>query len=179
MNKGKLFFTVGLPRSGKSTWANKWVKFETYSDAFNSALWNSEHLFTNATPRVIISGDDFRRALYGRAYQIEAEGAVFAMMDVATRALLSRGFDVIVDETCTTEATLIRYLRIDPEATPIFIETSEEECIARAIKTGKPYLVGPIERMAKQLKELRANWDETVDHLKHYLSQRELQDTPV
>lgn len=171
MEKGKLFFVCGLARSGKSTFCDHWVRTgdllpprKDELDVFD--VWVVER------PRAIVCGDDFRTALHGGQFTINAEGTVFAMMDVAARALLNRGFDVIIDETCTTEATLLRYLRIDPWATPIFIDTPAEVCVERARQAGKEYLVGPIQRMAAQLTTLRQNWDETIERLKAYLRER-------
>lgn len=109
-------------------------------------------------PRAIVCGDDFRHALHGHEYVPEAEGVVFSMMDTATRALLRRGFDVVVDETATTEGTIKRYLRIDRDAEPVWINTDTKTCIDRALATGKPYLVGPIERLGEQYRQLVADW---------------------
>lgn len=170
--RGRLHYCVGLPRSGKSTWCDRWVR---------EALTQENETHTDLCidrPRAVIGGDDFRTALHGNAFRIEAEGTVFAMMDVATRALLDRGFDVIVDETCTTEQTLLRYLRLDPEATPVFMDATEEVCVERALADNRPFLVGPIRRMASQLKYLRGDWDIIVGRLKFYLDQRKAQDIP-
>lgn len=166
--KGNLYFLVGLAHSGKSTFANK---------------WKNEHRGTNYLEynpnRVVIEGDSFRKALYGRSFQIEAEAFVFASMDIATRALLNTGYDVLIDETCTTEATLLRYLRLDENAQPIFIDTPKTECINRAVKHNKSYLVLPIVRMDKQLQSLRRNWSSVVNRLKEYLNERRIQDVAV
>jgi predicted kinase len=193
--RGGLHYCVGLPRSGKSTWCDRWVR-EVLSKPFKVDWQPAEFLECGdrlkfkvgdikpcePTPppraRVVIAGDDFRTALHGNAFRVEAEGTVFAMMDVAARALLDRGFDVIVDETCTTEQTLLRYLRLDPNATPVFIDTPEEVCVERALASNKPFLVGPIRRMASQLSGLRDNWDQTVARLKAYLDHRKAQDIP-
>lgn len=177
MSKGKLYFTQSLPRAGKSTFALKWANYE---DKFNGTKNCFDcYILPENMKRVVISGDEFRKALHGNDFRIEAESTVYAMMDVATRALLNLGYDVLIDETCTTEQTLLRYLRLDINAECIYLNVSEEECIKRAIETNKPYLIGPIKRMSKQLKELRANWDETVNRLKIYLKERESQDVAV
>lgn len=179
MNKGRLFFTVGLSRSGKSSWANeKWAKYHI-STLGDEARYYPHEMDCLTFNRVVISGDQFRRALHGSDFRIEAESTVYATMDIATRALLNSGYDVLIDETCTTEQTLLRYLRLDIDAVPIFFDATEEECIQRAIDTNKAYLVGPIKRMARQLKELRSNWDETVTRLKTYLLERRQHDVAV
>lgn len=162
---GSLFFTCGLPRSGKSFYCDNWILPDEGDIEY--------------TPRAIVCGDDFRYALYGREFQIEAEGTVFAMMDVAARALLKRGFDVIIDETCTTEATLLRYLRINIDAQAIFIDTPIEVCKERAIACGRDYLLGPIDRMAAQLEKLKAEWPDNFNRLKEYLRSRQTQDISI
>lgn len=196
MGKGKLFYVIGLPRSGKSSYCDEWVaevlqkplqlisweKPEEpllYCDSlkdsgvdwakFNDIVWSPP---PPPTPRAVISGDDFRTAIHGMSYIPEAEGLVFATMDAAIRALLRRGFDVIVDETCTTEQTLLRYLKIDSNAHPIWIDTPAEVCKQRAIDTGKPYLLGPIERMDAQLQHLKKNWDEIHRKAIEYVTMR-------
>jgi hypothetical protein len=168
MEKGKLYFTVGLSRSGKSSWAEKWK----YNHP-ETAQYGSNR------PRVVISGDGLRKAIHGGEFRIEAEPIVFCNTDIFTRMLLNTGYDVLIDETCTTEQTLLRYLRLDMEAKPIFFNASEAECIKRAIDTGKPFLIPPITRMAKQLKVLLSNWDETVIKLKSYLEERKMHDVAV
>lgn len=160
-----LLFTVGLPRSGKSTWCKDWATVYYVGHSRN--------------PRVIISGDDFRTALHGKQFLPATEGMVFAAMDVAIKALLIGGCDVCVDETCTTEATLLRYLRVDINARPVFIDTTAAICKERAVLSDKPYLLGPIDRMDTQLKELRSRWNETMERLKTYLRSRQPFDITV
>lgn len=153
-SQGRLYFTVGLPRSGKSTLCKEWVKAP--SDR----------------PRVIISGDDFRLAVYGDVYNRVGEAFVFATMDSAIRAHLIGGSDVIVDETSTTTETLMRYFLLDINAEPIFVETSEEECLLRAIATRQEYLVPVIQKLSKQMTELKSNWDETVRSIQNRIVKR-------
>lgn len=152
---GRLFFTIGLPRSGKSTIANAWAT--SGDDDFC------------VSPRVVLGGDDFRLALHGQEYHRDAEGMVFATIDVAARALLSRGHDVLIDETCTTEQTLLRYLLIDIDATPILVETSEEECVRRALDNNMDYLVAPIRHMARQMRELLRGWPEAIHRVRRHI----------
>ena len=161
--KPMLCFLVGLPRAGKSTYCHDWIK--------GAFPWQR--------PRVVISGDTFRKALHGHDYLPWAEGQVFASMDTAIRALMLSGFDVLVDETSTTQSTILRYLRIDIDAKPIFINTPVEACIERAIATNKPYLVEPIKRMNDQLQRLLPNWETTFERLKSIARSRHTQDIEV
>lgn len=158
---GKLWFTIGLPRSGKTTYCDEWV---------------TDH---DHNRRVVVSGDAFRQALHGHAYIPEAEGVVFAHMDIAVRAFLLSGHDVIIDETATTEATILRYFRIDQEACPVWISTTAEVCIQRALDSNKPYLVDPINRMAQQLAKLKADYPGNFVRLQDYCRVRQNHDIHV
>ncbi len=151
-NRGKLYFLIGLPRSGKSVYADIWAK--------------------HAPQRVVIGGDDFRIGLHGHEYLRTSEGLVFGVMDAAIRALLYRGYDVLVDETCTTEATLLRYLLIDLNATPIILDTPVNICIERAREGGKEHLVPCIVSMDKQKQELLRDWPAAIERVKAKIVER-------
>ena len=78
MNELILICTVGLPRSGKSTWARD-----------------------RGIP--IVNPDSIRLALHGQRYQVLAEDFVWAIAKVMVRALFTAGHSaVIVDATNTT-----------------------------------------------------------------------------
>jgi len=146
---GKLYFTVGLPRSGKTTLANKWVE--------------------DGPKRLVFSGDTFRLAIHGLPYIKEAEGLVFSIMDVAARAMLLDGYDVLMDETASTEATILRYLNLDIDAQPMFVHTPASVCKERAVAGNRPYLVPVIDRIDKQLFQLLSRWDATFERLKDHV----------
>lgn len=131
---GKLYFTIGMQRSGKSTYCTKWA--------------------SEKVGRVIVSSDDIRMALYGRRYCKYAETMVFAIKHVMVRAHLSRGFDVIVDGTHSTAISIQRLLEIDRKATPIRIDTPMSTCIERAIATDQKDLIGPIQRVNRQIQQI-------------------------
>jgi predicted kinase len=80
---------VGLPRSGKSTWANK----------------NYRRL--RAT---IVSGDDVRRALGINRFDPKQEPEVQRILKIMVEALLLRGQDVIIDETNHTKFRRLRWV---------------------------------------------------------------------
>jgi adenylylsulfate kinase-like enzyme len=175
--RGRLYFLVGLPQAGKSSRANEWVRGDKLPDRGDG--FDFFEVFTFDRPRVVLAGDDFRHALHGHEFQIEAEGMVCAVIDCAARALLGRGFDVLIDETSTSEATLLRYYRLDIDARPVFVDTPADECNRRAAANGRPYLLGPIDRMAAQLNHLKANWTDITTRLKAYVAGRQTQDIAV
>lgn len=154
----KLRFLVGLPRAGKDTYAERWVE---------------------RSNRVIVSGDSFRQATYGRNFYPGGEALAAATMDTAIKALLLTKHEVLVNDTNTRPESWLRYLRIDINAEPILIDTPVEECIRRAHASGKSYLEGPIRRMAAQLEVLKSDWEGTLERLREYLRGRQAQDVTV
>jgi predicted kinase len=179
---GKLYYCVGLPRSGKSTYCQQWVRqVEADTERIRTVGGDDFDVIVRITspPRAIVSGDAVRQALHGHAYLPEAEGHVFATMDTMARALLLSGFDVMIDETSTTEATISRYLKIDPDAVPVWFDASAEVCIERALATNRPYLVEPIKRMAAQLATLKAEYPVNLYRLREYALMRQNHDVDV
>lgn len=178
-DRGRLYYLIKLPQSGGSTFANDWVRASPIIEDIRRfpvqdslpPYYGSSHV-GQARPRVVLGGDDFRIGLHGQEYVRTAEGAVFAIMDAAARALLSRGFDVLMDETATTEQTLMRYYLIHFEAEPIFIPTPASVCEERALANKKDFLVPVIQQLAAQKDELLKDWPNAVDRVKARLLKR-------
>jgi predicted kinase len=81
MGENLLILTVGLPRSGKSTWARAQVDLGA----------------------VVVNLDSIRIALHGRTFSPEAEDHVWAIAKTMVRALFGAGHSrIIVDATNTT-----------------------------------------------------------------------------
>ena len=121
-----LILTVGLPRSGKSTWAKQ-------------------------QGRPIVNPDSIRMAIHGHPFIRLAEPLVWAIAKVMVRALFSAGHNtVILDATNTTKARRDEWR--SSEWTCCFCQLGNEEmreaCIDRAIASGKDYLVDVTEEMA-------------------------------
>ncbi len=132
----KLYFTIGMPRCGKSTYCDEWVK--------------------NGENRVIVCSDNIRKALSGQRYQPLAETMVFAIKHIMIRAHLERGASVIVDGTHSTEISIQRLLEIDNNAVAVIFDTPAEECIKRAINTKQEDLIPVIKRIENNL--LKLGW---------------------
>jgi predicted kinase len=76
----ELILTRGIPASGKSTWARKWV--------------------TEAPNRIRLNRDDFRFSFFGKpSYEGEQESFITRVEKKAAADALKRGFDVVVDAT--------------------------------------------------------------------------------
>lgn len=88
----KLIITRGLPASGKSTWAKKWV------------LEDPEH-------RVRINQDDIRLML-GKYWVPSREKLVQEIQFNAIVEALSREFDVVIDNTNLNKKVLDQFNRL-------------------------------------------------------------------
>lgn len=122
-----LILTVGLPRSGKSTWSMRQM-----------------------VP--VVNPDSVRRAIHGQAFVQDSEPLVWGVVDTMIRSLFIAGHEtVILDATNIDRATRRRwvarggYWRTVCRLFPAGID----ECIARALDSNTSYLVPVIERMAK------------------------------
>jgi predicted kinase len=126
-----LILTVGLPRSGKTTWAR-----------------------AQSVP--IVNPDSIRLALHGQRFVTEAEPFVWAIAKTMVRALFLAGHDtVILDATNTTKKRRAEWmttgewwLKYQP------IVTSEGECLARATAAGDVEIIPIIQKMAATFEPL-------------------------
>lgn len=129
--KKRLICTVGLPRSGKTTWAQQQMA-------------------------PIVSPDQIRYALHGQRYQALAEPMVWAIARIMVRALFLAGHEsVILDATSITRKRRDDWR--DPEWEVLFHElgTSAEECVRRAKALNDDYILPVIERMALEVSAAR------------------------
>lgn len=125
----KLIVTVGLPRSGKTTWAR-----------------------TTGWP--IVNPDSIRLALHGQRFYGPAEPFVWAMAYAMVEALRLAGHArIVVDATNVSAKRRAEWEARYPGAVEFkVIETPPEECIRRARAENDEEIVPVIERMA-------AEWD--------------------
>ena len=132
-----LIFTVGLPRSGKSTFAKRMCKSEY-------------------DPITLVSADDIRLELYGHRFFPGGEGMVHATKDLMIRSLLRSGNRVLDDCTNTSRASLLSIFRIDKDAEAIIFMADPNVCKERAFLCDQCDLVehGVIDRMYQQMLEL-------------------------
>lgn len=125
-----LVCTVGLPRSGKSTWAR-----------------------TQGVP--VVNRDAVRLALHGERFLAPAEPMVAVLTLLMVKSLFGAGHRVvIVDETNTTR-TRRDFWRSDEWATYWHpFNLSFASCLDRAVADGRDDLIPVIERMHKQFEPL-------------------------
>jgi predicted kinase len=130
-----LIMTVGLPRAGKSTWARK------YSEE-------------NGIP--LVEPDAIRLALYNQPFIREMEPLVWHYTLIMVKSLFFAGHKkVILDNTGVTESIRRKWcFQDDWEVRFKVFDTPKEECIKRAIKGNKQYLVPVIENMATMFEPL-------------------------
>jgi len=124
-----LILTVGLPRSGKSMWAQK-----------------------RGCP--VVNPDSIRIALHGQPYIQEAEAFVWAIAYVMVEALFVAGHPtVVVDATNNTTKRRDEWEKRFSKRAIVEYETfdaSKEVCIERAKASGREDLIPVIERMAEE-----------------------------
>lgn len=122
----KLIVMVGLPRSGKSTWARK-----------------QNH--------PIVSKDAIRLALHGYPFLKEAEEFIDVLCTYMVKSLFLAGHNtVIVDECHNTEKRRIRWKNDNWKVVFQIIPTTKEECIKRAVKENDLTIIPVIERMSQE-----------------------------
>ena len=142
MRKDILILTVGLPHSGKSTWA-----------------------IQQGFP--IVNPDSIRLALHGQAYIQEAEGFVWQIAYLMARALFIAGHEtVIIDATNISEKRRNQWAGRFPNARVVLekFNTSKEECIERAKKNNRPDLIPIIEKMAANIEPNDAHLKVDIDY---------------
>lgn len=135
MDKLILIVMMGLPRSGKSTWA-----FD----------------FSRKHGVPVVNPDSIRLALHGQRFQTEAEPFVWAIAKVMVRSLFIAGHkEVIVDATNTSKSRrdFWQPTDVDPWEETVFkhINTSKEVCMERSDEVLKPV----IERMNENFEPLQ------------------------
>lgn len=120
----KLILTVGLPRSGKTTWANK-------------------------QSHPIVNRDAIRLALYDQPYIQKMENFVSYFEETMVESLFEAGHDVIIIDATHMKMEyinkwnekykiILKYFYVDPIT-----------CIRRAKETRKEYLIDVIGNMWK------------------------------
>lgn len=172
----KLYFMIGLPRSGKSTLANRWIK-EKCLYILNGKIQLDYSGVEHPVPRIVVCGDYIRLALTGNRYNSLTEDYVSAIKYTMIRALMLQGYDVLVDGTHTTKNSILKLLSIDKNAELLYVETTPEECKNRAIKTGQDDLIPVINRMYNNMQQILPNRDAAIsyiDSLRSVASQQEI-----
>jgi predicted kinase len=134
-DKPVLYLPVGLPRSGKSTWADSLRK---------------------KMGAVIVNPDSIRLALHGQDFIASAESIVWATAELMVKSLFLAGHKtVVLDATNVKKDDRKKWIR--PNQWKHFFVTfytPKDVCIARAIEGGREYLVPVIEKMNEQFEPI-------------------------
>lgn len=122
-----LILMVGLPRSGKSTWAKR-----------------------QGFP--IVNRDAIRLALHGQTYIQEAESIITPIEEYMVKALFLAGHEtVIVDATHTTENRRQRWVKLGYNVRLKIMDTEMWTCMQRAKDNKREDLIPVIERMGEKI----------------------------
>lgn len=115
MNKPKIIMFVGLPASGKSTYAKKYTTIHT------NTIW--------------LSSDNIRKELYGDEKIQDNPDKVFSLMRIRTKEALMQGVDVVWDSTNISYKRRMAFLNelknIPCEKICVLMATPYEECLKR------------------------------------------------
>lgn len=136
----RLIAMVGLPRSGKGTWARAYY-----------------YLNRPPPPIVppIVCPDSIRLALHGQRYIQEAEPIVWVVAKLMVRALFLAGHSTVILDSCNQTRKRRDEWQSEHWVT-VFkeINTSSSECVKRAKAEGDRYIIPIIERMAAESEPL-------------------------
>ena len=135
MNK-TLICTVGLPLSGKTTWARD-----------------------QGFP--IVNPDSVRLAIHGLRFEPLTEPLVWAITKIMVRALFTAGHDkVIVDACNTSRKRRDNWQSNDWDTQFVVIDTPRRGCIHRAQEKNDEEIIPSINRMAENWDSLAASeWE--------------------
>ena len=126
-----LVMMVGLPYSGKSTYANE---LSVFYDA------------------PIVCPDNIRIALHGHKFIQEAEPMVWSIAKLMVKALFLSGHDyVILDATNLTKFRRSEWYSKNWKIEYRYIDTSHDECIRRACVNNDDIMVNVIIKMAQNV----------------------------
>jgi len=131
---GQLFFTHGLPRSGKDTFCSLWLSSQNY--LIKDLLYSRCKELIYTCRRVVVCADDFRLAAYGKEYDHSCECMAAAAIFTAIKALL-KTHCVLFNDTNSSEWSLRRIYEICPQAEYVNIGTEKRICLERNRKTKK------------------------------------------
>ena len=149
---GNLYFLIGLPRSGKSTFAKNWQR--THIDILCDNTTEENKAPFMDFNRVVVNADSIRLALSGNRWNYLTEPFVHAIKTTMTRTLISQDYKVLIDGTHTTTKSIGELFDIDNYAHYHIVNCDKDICIQRAKDSGQSDLEPVIERMAKQLELL-------------------------
>ena len=126
--KQTLIVTVGLPRSGKTTWAKEQAK--------------------KGIP--VISLDDVRLTTHGKRFLKEAEPLVWKKAKQMIDALFMSGSDTVILDECNVTAYERAYWASPSWKVKYkYFKTTKEECIQRAERLEDPEIIIVIKEKAR------------------------------
>jgi len=137
VNIQNLYVLVGIPGSGKSTWA--------------------KNLARKSARILIVNCDTLREMLHGTyKYEIDTECVVEDTARIAIMSVLNRGFDVIVDETNITREKrkkLVDTVMATGIAVKIiFVEfEASDKCLSRRLQNTRGYPLVYWEELHKKM----------------------------
>lgn len=142
---GRLIIMTGLPRSGKSTWSEKYID--------------------RKPDTVLISNDWIRENIFNHKYASSINPALWMISDACIRIILSQGKTVILDGINHTRFVRGEFIKtakeMEAEIESVHIATSLEICLERNDKL-------PDDKLKSMAKEFeKPSKDEGFDQLRY------------
>jgi len=138
MSKPTLVLMMGLPRSGKTTWAIR-------------------------QGRPIVSPDAVRVALHSQRFVAEAEPMVWALTKYMVKALFLAGHKVVIlDATNTTRKRRDAWIDDQWVRAVVQICTSASVCLGRALEEEDEAIKPVISRMAEEFEPVNPEEEDFV-----------------
>ena len=127
-SRPNLILTVGIPGSGKSTWARR-----------------------SGYP--VVNPDSIRLAIHGQVFLAKAEPLVWSIARVMVMSLFGAGHKVVIlDATNTTDRRRNEWKDSAWDTSFVLFPCDVEECKRRVIARGSgPELLAVIDRMAREI----------------------------
>ncbi|MEA1959882.1 MAG: AAA family ATPase [Bacillota bacterium] len=121
---------IGLPRAGKTTYANK-----------------------NKGQAVILCADELRYLVYNQRFWGEGEPLMWSIHDIILKMLLQQGADVVIDETNYTWESREPLISLAKEygywVQGVVLSTPREVCIGRAQAEGYSRIIPFIRKLSE------------------------------
>ncbi|MEM9450322.1 MAG: AAA family ATPase [Cyanobacteria bacterium P01_E01_bin.6] len=148
--KPMLWLTIGLPRSGKTTW-----------------IWQNLDRWGNAS---VVNPDSIRVAMHGEAFNPAAETAIWMVANYMVPALFVAGHDnVILDATNINKSQRVKWQPCDLwDVGFVYFEIEKSICLQRASEEMKPVIESMSDRFAPfPLLPVDIGWQQTKTNFIH------------
>lgn len=150
-NIPNIFYTIGMPRSGKTTFAKWFAKHWADVRLLVDRTYQDWMTIPADKPMVLIDEDTIRRVVTGQRFAAGSEELVRTMKHAMIKTLVEDGNRVIVADTHSRPESFWPLYKIDNNALGFYLESTVNICQFRADQAGYNDLIKPIKRIGANL----------------------------